>query len=166
MWRWPSVHKVSRWISWTKAHLLLIVPLRIRFQLIHKFPIIQFPHLFPSDTMVFPAPDFQDEVANSESTNALQKLYPNTFDAKKYLYLPHGKYSFAAEQTIQGRIKKELSGCPLHSPVFLGTHHQIKSWTRSIPTLLHTSEPVPSPVTNLPVSGKRTFLVALSYGKI
>lgn len=59
--------------------------------------------------MTLSAPNFQDELANS--VEKLQKLYPDTFDTKKYLYLPHGKYAFAAEHTFQWKGKKELRGC-------------------------------------------------------
>lgn len=106
-------HKVSRWtwISWTKAHLLqiLIVRPHIRFQLIHRFPITQSQQLSLLDTMAIPASDIQNEIAYAMDT--LQKLYPDTFDTKKYLYLPHGKYAFAAEYTFQGRSRKEIRGC-------------------------------------------------------
>lgn len=54
----------------------------------------------------------EDEILNS--LDKLQKLYPGEFDAKKHLYLPHGKYAFAARHTFHGKNKKQighLSGC-------------------------------------------------------
>jgi len=59
--------------------------------------------------MTLPTPDLQNELASS--MDKLQKLYPDTFDTKKYLYLPHGKYAFAAEHTFQWKGKKELRVC-------------------------------------------------------
>lgn len=62
--------------------------------------------------MVLPAPDLENEISNS--VDKLQKLYPGKFDAKKHLYLPHGKYAFAAKHTFHGKNKKQighLSGC-------------------------------------------------------
>ncbi|KAG2072584.1 hypothetical protein BDR04DRAFT_1096180 [Suillus decipiens] len=62
--------------------------------------------------MVLPVPDLEDEISNS--LDKLQKLYPGEFDAKKHLYLPHGKYAFAAKHTFHGKNKKQighLSGC-------------------------------------------------------
>ncbi|KAG2154782.1 hypothetical protein DEU56DRAFT_770301 [Suillus clintonianus] len=56
--------------------------------------------------MVLPAPDIKNDIANS--VDNLQKLYPGEFDAKKHLYLPHGKYAFAAEHKFQGKNKKQI----------------------------------------------------------
>ncbi|KAG1749933.1 uncharacterized protein EDB91DRAFT_1110458 [Suillus paluster] len=56
--------------------------------------------------MVLPPSDLENDIANS--VDKLQRLYPDTFDAKRYLYLPHGKYAFAAEHTFQGKNKKQL----------------------------------------------------------
>lgn len=48
----------------------------------------------------------ENEIANS--VDKLQKLYPSEFDAKKHLYLPHGKYAFAAKHTFHGKNKKQI----------------------------------------------------------
>ncbi|KAG0708803.1 hypothetical protein DFH29DRAFT_341253 [Suillus ampliporus] len=56
--------------------------------------------------MVLPPSDLENDIANS--VDKLQKLYPDKFDAKRYLYLPRGKYAFAAEHTFQGKKKKQL----------------------------------------------------------
>jgi hypothetical protein len=61
--------------------------------------------------MVLPAPDLENEISNS--VDKLQKLYPGKFDAKKHLYLPHGKYAFAAKHTFHGKNKKQIGGWPL-----------------------------------------------------
>lgn len=60
--------------------------------------------------MVLPAPDLENEISNS--VDKLQKLYPGKFDAKKHLYLPHGKYAFAAKHTFHGKNKKQIGGWP------------------------------------------------------
>ncbi|KAG1881598.1 hypothetical protein C8R48DRAFT_783737 [Suillus tomentosus] len=56
--------------------------------------------------MVLPAPDLENEISNS--VDKLQKLYPGELDAKKHLYLPHGKYAFAAKHTFHGKNKKQI----------------------------------------------------------
>lgn len=56
--------------------------------------------------MVLPAPDLENDILNLY--DKLQKLYPGDFDAKKHLYLPHGKYAFAAKHTFHGKNKKQI----------------------------------------------------------
>lgn len=56
--------------------------------------------------MVLPAPDLENEIL--KLVDKLQKLYPGELDAKKHLYLPHGKYAFAAKHTFHGKNKKQI----------------------------------------------------------
>lgn len=63
--------------------------------------------------MVPPAPDLENEISNS--VDKLQKLYPGELDAKKHLYLPHGKYAFAAKHTFHGKNKKQIGHLSGHA---------------------------------------------------